>query len=116
MVQILDGCVSAIKKKPVKGKAYWDAIVSTEANIRLEQLLPTHNMVGWLSFLRGHKSPHEHPPDQEECAVESVRANIKRKAENEPHLPRPQILRLKLPDVAPEVLPQLPERENMKKV
>lgn len=57
----------------------------------------------------------DHLPDQEECEAESVKARIKRKAEDESDMSPAQVLRLVLPNVPLEVIALLPERENSKK-
>lgn len=59
---------------------------------------------------------HDHVPNQEECETEIVKYSLKQKAENQPQLPTAQILRTKIAGLSDEVLSQLPNRDNFKKI
>ena len=71
---------------------------------------------GALIVFKGpDKSPHEHPPNQEEVEAHRVTTNLKLIAEEHPEIFPARILRQELASVSTGVLIQLPDRENLKK-
>ncbi|CAD7001080.1 unnamed protein product [Ceratitis capitata] len=79
-----------------KGKIYWDCIRLVGA--------PGENII---ILKGGDASVHKHPPNRDECEAEVVKANLKRKAEDNPEQPPAQILRLELLQVSPNIFTQV---------
>ena len=99
MAKILDKklCLEGyvyLRSRRAKGKTYWDCrrVRGGECNARAitNDRLPGEE----LTVLRGPAdSQHSHPPNQEECAAETVTQTLKRKAKEHPELPPAHLLR-----------------------
>ena len=58
--------------------------------------------------------PHSHPPNHEAVKAESIRLQLKRRVVDKPEAPPVRLLRDELGSIQPEILSQLPLRENLK--
>ena len=101
--------------KKAKTHKYWDCEVMRRGHCEARAV--TEETQAGLRIIKGPtRSPHTHPPDREAARAEEVRQRLRSQAVEQPAAPPAQLLRDHLPQVEPEVLARLPERENLKRV
>jgi len=101
--------------KVAKTHKYWDCELLRQRKCQARAV--TEETGAGLRVIKGpDRSPHTHPPDQDGAKAEEVKHRLRTQAVEQPTALPAQLLRDHLPEVAPEVLARLPERENLKRV
>lgn len=102
-----------VKCRTRKGRTYWDCRRVRSGSCRARAI--TDDPLDRTKITLIKTSPHQHPPDVDECAAEVVLESLKRKAETRPEVSTAAVVRSEITGLSGEVLSQLPEQEAMQR-